>query len=93
SAVGAATSKGKRRYLLRIAFPPYKVMRNIYPSLVKHKILLPFCYIHRIFVKLFGKDRKAVKKRNKERIKITMSQSKENISSVTKLLTDLGLNK
>ncbi|MBP5467413.1 MAG: nucleotidyltransferase family protein [Clostridia bacterium] len=87
NAAGAAKSKGKRKYLLKIAFPPYKTMCIIYPSLKKRKILLPFYYIHRIFAKLFGKDRKKVK----AKIDNTMSQSEENILSVGKLLTDLEL--
>lgn len=87
--VGAATSKGKRKYLLKIAFPSYTTMCTIYPSLKKRKLLLPFYYIHRVFVKIFGKDRKRVK----ARIDDTMSQSKENIFSVSKLLNELELNK
>ena len=89
SAAGAAVNKGKRKYLLKVAFPPYKTMCVIYPSLKKRKLLLPFYYIRRIFGKIFGKDRKRVK----GKINSAMSQSKENISSVSKLLTDLGLNK
>ena len=87
--VGAATSKGKVKYLLRIAFLPYSSMCIIYPSLKKHKILLPFCYIHRIFAKLFGKD----KKRAKNRIDSTMSQSDDNIASINDLLNDLELKR
>lgn len=87
--VGAAASKGKVKYLLKIAFLPYRSMCVIYPSLKKHKILLPFFYIHRIFVKLFGRDRK----RAKGIINITMSQSDESIASISDLLKDLELIK
>ena len=87
NAAGAAKSKGKRKYLLKIAFPPYKIMCIIYPSLKKRKILLPFYYIHRIFAKLFGKDRQKVK----AKIDNTMSQSQEDILSVGRLLEELEL--
>ena len=87
--VGAAASKGRVRYILRLTFLPYSTMCVIYPSLKKHKILLPFYYIHRIFVKLFGRGRK----RAKGRISMTMAQSDENLSFVSGLLDDLELKK
>lgn len=87
NAAGAAESKGKRKYLLKAAFPPYKTMCIIYPSLVKRKLLLPFYYIHRVFIKTFGKDRKRVK----AKIDSTMSQSKDNIKTVDELLKNLEL--
>lgn len=87
--VGAASSKGKKKYLLKLAFPRYEIMCIIYPSLKKHKILLPFCYLHRIFIKTIGKDRKRAKKR----ITDTMSQSKEKIEEINFLLNELELKK
>ncbi len=89
NAIGAAVSKGKRKYLLKIAFPPYKTMTLIYPTLNKHKILLPLCYIHRIFVKLFGKDKERVERR----IDNTLSQSEEKINELGNLLKELELHK
>lgn len=89
NSVGAASCKGKRRYLLKIAFPPYETMCLIYPSLKKHKILLPFCYVRRVFAKVFGKDRKLVKKK----IRGTISQSEDKIALVSDLLKDLDLKK
>lgn len=87
--VGAATSKGKKRYLLKLAFPRYKIMCIIYPSLKKYKILLPFYYLHRIFIKTIGKDRKKVK----SRIVGAMSQSKERIAKINSLLSELELKR
>ena len=87
NAVGAVKYGGKIKYLLRLAFLPYKSMCIIYPSLKKFKVLLPFYYIHRIFYKLFGRDRKKAK----EKINSTMSQSKENILSLNALLNELNL--
>ena len=62
-------------------------MRSIYPSLEKHKILLPFCYIHRIFSKLFGKGRERVK----NRIDRIMNSPNDSIDAAETLLNDLGL--
>lgn len=87
--IGAAASKGKKRYLLKIAFPPYATMKVLYPSLKKHKLLLPFYYIHRIFSKIFGKDRKKVK----SRVNNTFSQSEEKISAMSDLLKELELRR
>ena len=86
--VGAAKNKSKIKYLLKIAFLPYDSMCVVYPSLKKHKILLPFYYIHRLISKIFGKDRKKAK----DRIQNTMAQSKRNISFMNSLLNDLGIN-
>lgn len=88
-AAHAAKNKGRKKYLFKIAFPPYKTMCEIYPSLKKCGILLPFYYIYRAFAKTFGKDRKRVK----ARIVCTMSQSKENVAEISELLENLGLQK
>lgn len=45
--------KGFAFYLGKV-FPPYKTMKNIFPVLEKHKILLPFTWIARWF-RLLGK--------------------------------------
>ena len=87
NATGAVRKKGKFRYLWSIAFPPYQTMRVIYPSLRKHKSLLPFCYIHRFFSKLFGKNRKRVR----SRWKATMNQDQSKIQSMEELLQAVGL--
>ena len=88
NASGAARKKGRFRYLWSVAFPPYSSMRVIYPSLRKHKWLLPFCYIRRFFSKLFGRDRK----RARARWKATMGQDQGRIRSVEALLQAVGLN-
>ena len=87
NAAGAARKKGKFRYLWSMAFPSYQVMRVLYPSLRKHKILLPFCYIHRFFSKLFGRDRKRVR----SRWKAAMDQDTNRIQSAEALLQAVGL--
>ena len=87
NAAGAARKKGRFRYLWSVAFPPYRTMRVIYPSLRKHKILLPFCNIHRFFSKLFGRDRKRVR----SRWKAAMNQDANRIRSAEELLQAVGL--
>ena len=84
---GVANSS-RTKYLFKIAFLPYENMCEIYPSLKKHKILLPFCYVHRFFSKLFGKDRKKVK----GKIKKVMSVSDEAKKETGDLLSELGLH-
>ena len=88
AATGIALHKGnKTRYKLSIAFPPYIDMCNMYPSLKKHKILLPFCCIHRLFSKLFGRKGKKVR----ERSKTIDNCSKEEIKELASLIKELEL--
>ena len=90
AASGVATHKGsKTKYKLSIAFPPYIDMCNWYPSLKKHKILLPFCYIHRFFSKVFGKKSS---KRIRDRSKSIDNCSDSKVDELTLLLKDLELN-
>ena len=44
---------GKFMYVLRMIFPPYKQMKYVYPSIEKHKILIPFFHVHRWFSIIF----------------------------------------
>ena len=87
--IGSAASKGKINYLFKIAFPPYSVMCILYPSLKKYKLLLPFYYVHRVFIKSFGKDRKKIR----SKIDNTMAQSSENVMAVRQMLNKLGICK
>lgn len=82
-----AHNKSKIVYILRLIFLPYKNMCVVYPCLYKHKILLPFCYIHRIFSKLFGRKSKRAK-RNLQNI---LSNDKTTIDAADKILKYLGL--
>ncbi len=53
---------GKKKYILSRIVLPYKDMERRYPVLKKHKIILPFCHIHRWISLLFGKNRNVRKK-------------------------------
>ena len=85
----ALNRQNKKRYLFKLAFPAYNLMCGQYPVLRKHKWLLPFCYIGRLFRKTFGKDRKRVHKQ----IKSTFAYSDERIEQTNALLKSLNLSK
>lgn len=87
-ASGIAKKKGsKTKYKLSMVFLPYENMCVIYPSLRKHKILLPFCYIHRIFVKTFSKKEKKARKR----VEAIDNCSKKETEELRLLLNELKL--
>ena len=48
----------KVKYLLSRIFPCFKTMKIKYPVLNRVKLLLPFCWFHRIIRMLLGKNRK-----------------------------------
>lgn len=49
---------GKRKYILSRLFLPYDVLKYRYPILKKHKILLPFIWVIRLFTFISPKKRK-----------------------------------
>ena len=68
--------------------PSFSVLEN--PAKSECLIKLeksPFCYIHRFFSKLFGKNRKRVR----SRWKATMNQDPNKIRSTEELLQAVGL--
>ena len=85
--IKTARNKSKIGYVLNMVFLPYKMMCVPYPILRKHKILLPFCYIHRIFSGLFGKKRK----RAKRNLGYILKNDKTAIDLADKILVYLGL--
>ena len=77
--------KGRASYLLHVAFPARKVLLVRYPYLEKHRWLLPWAWISRIFKMMFKKTRSTVHKiRN-------LKVSDEAISQQTELFRKLGL--
>lgn len=85
----ASNGQNKKKYILKLAFPSYRSMCSQYPILRKHKWLLPFCYIARLFRKTVGKDRKHVK----NRIEKTMSYSNDKVETINALLKTLNIKK
>ncbi len=53
---------GTLGYALRRLFLPYETMKTVYPILKRAPILLPFCWVYRLFSRLFtGRGRRAVR--------------------------------
>lgn len=79
---------GKIKFIIRMAFPSYENMKMPYPILNKMPVLLPFCYIHRIFKKIFGKRSKVI-----EKVKIVEKMDQEFLGEVERLIHDLKIIK
>ena len=55
-----AETRNRKRYILYRLFPPLNKLRFTYPVLTRFPVLLPFCWIHRLFKSLLtGKSGKA----------------------------------
>lgn len=87
NAARASVRNGRLRSAWHVVFPGYVTMCCLYPRLKKAKILLPFCYVHRICRKAFGKDSKRVRRKMKN----IVTQDKGRIQSVDELLMAMGL--
>ena len=46
----------KIKYVFRRIFPPFEYYRLNYPFFYKHKILIPFCVIYRLFLSVFRRN-------------------------------------
>ncbi|MBO5136210.1 MAG: nucleotidyltransferase family protein [Clostridia bacterium] len=55
----SSSTATKIKSYLDIIFPTYKNLVKRYPNAKKHKVLIPFYYIYRIFKSVFGKDKGA----------------------------------
>ncbi|MBR5500017.1 MAG: nucleotidyltransferase family protein [Clostridia bacterium] len=64
-------------YALRRVLLPYNTMKNVYPVLERVPVLLPFCWMHRLFSRLFtGRGRRAIGE-IKTAQRITAAQTEE----------------
>ena len=88
-AVNTVNSGGRIRNVIYSAFPRYENMCVLYPSLKKTPLLLPFCYINRFYIKLFGRD----KKRVREKLISIKNQDNEFIKKIRYLFNELNLKK
>lgn len=52
-AIAHARKGGKLQYIINRLFLPYDIMKLYYPVLLKHRWLMPFCYIARWFKRFF----------------------------------------
>lgn len=88
--VGVAVNKkkkGKVGYFLNRIFQPYYMMKEKYPTLKKHKWLLPFYWVKRWFSIIFkGKGASSIKELNAGK-----TLSKAQVEDVSAFLEKLGL--
>lgn len=68
AAGGAVDSKTKRRYVISRIFPPAELYAEAYPRVGKHKLLIPFLWIHRIFRGIFSGGKTAAELRELKRV-------------------------
>lgn len=88
-AVNTVNSGGKVRNIIRSAFPRYENMCVFYPVLKNVPIFLPFCYLHRVYIKLIGRDSRRIRKK----LKYIKEQDDEFIKSIKRLFNELNLKK
>ncbi len=82
-----AKEGGDFRYSMSRVFMPYKKMKLSYPVLEKHKWLLPFMWIHRLFKKILVKE----KSKAGEEMRAMTSLSKKESKEMAAMLKLLGL--
>lgn len=86
-AAAAGTAKmGKTKYFFSRVFPPAKDMKKAYPVLEKCILLLPFCYIARIFTALFKRP-----ERLKSNAGALLGADGEKVAKMKDLFDDLGI--
>lgn len=83
---GNSSTLTKIKKYYNIIFPTYNELIIRYPNAKKHKLLVPFYYIYRIFKSLFGKDKGA----NRVIREITTGNLEEG-KYLLKLKKDIGL--
>ena len=80
-------SRGTASYILHRLFLPYRSMILLFPVLKKAPVLLPFCWVARIFKTLFGSR----KKNAAAELKTVVSLAGERRDTVKKIFDQLGL--
>ncbi|MBE7040948.1 MAG: hypothetical protein E7400_03170 [Ruminococcaceae bacterium] len=86
----AVSHSRKQNFLLYVftrVFPNYKAMVYLYPILRKHRILMPFCQVHRWF-HLLNRDK--LKKAETE-LKNVQALDNDKLDDVSDLLAKLGI--
>ena len=86
--IGVVKKQGRLRYALSRIFLPYSTMKNLYPTLRKHKNLLPFFHIRRWIRVIF----KGGLKRAKAQFSKSGRISETEIKDTAKILEYLGLD-
>ena len=88
-AVGQVKKGGKASYIFSRIFLPYDKLKYRYPTLAKHKCLLPFYQV----VRWFGLLSDGGVKRSANEIKVNSEMPNESGQAVGMLLSELGLTK
>ena len=88
-AVGQVKKGGRTSYLLSRIFLPYDKLKYRYPTLAKHRWLLPFYQV----VRWFGLLSNGGVKRSANEIKVNSEMPDDSGRAVGKLLSELGLVK
>lgn len=88
NAVDVKGKKGKFRYLLGRAFPPFVNMKEMYPTLKKHKWLLPIFYVARWFKVLV----KLIAGKARDELKAINNMDEKRVEDTQKLFDSLGLH-
>ena len=77
--------KGKTKFFFKRVFPSYSTMARMYPKLAKHKILLPYYYIKRIFKVIFKSKTYKEQLRSINNVEEKDLQVVKKIQNITKL--------
>ncbi len=85
---GTTENKAKKKYLLRTIFPPYRVLKNLYPVLKKAPFLLPFFWVYKWFNVLFTRP-----KRFKSTIKNMKKIDREKLQYIDRVLKIVDIPK
>ena len=88
-AVQQTQKGGKFKYILSRIFLPYNQLKIVYPSVEKHKWLMPFYQIRRWF-RLF---RKGKVKKSLNEVNIAQKSDGQQTEKMQSMLRELGLNK
>lgn len=87
----AAMQQGRRGnafvYWWKVVFPPFRELKQRYLFLPKWPIAYPFCLVHRLFEKVFGKKRRQSSVRLRQAAAVEKQESK----AMAELLHRLGL--
>jgi len=86
---GTHENNGKEKYILRLFFPEFKIMREKYPILKKAPILLPATWIARLFKDIFSKE--TTVKARLDTIKKIQNVNQDDVDKIHKIYKKLGI--
>lgn len=84
-------SQGKIKYLTKLFFPEFKIMKEKYPILKKAPFLLPATWLARIFKDIFSKEINL--KNRMDTLKLIQNTKQADVAHIHKIYQELGLLK